>query len=67
MVNVRLVHLPDEQKRRELMIIYAENAESAGVEWRDLILAESLLTSGQILQRALIESATKRVVFSHEC
>jgi hypothetical protein len=24
MVNVRFVHLPDEQKRRELMIIYAE-------------------------------------------
>jgi hypothetical protein len=37
MMNVRLVHLLDEQKRSELMIIYAEDLAPVGVSWTDLL------------------------------
>ena len=30
LVNVRLVHVPDEQKRKELMIIYGEDVAPTG-------------------------------------
>ena len=37
-LNVRLVHLLDDKKRRELMIIYVEDASLSGVgSWRDLL------------------------------
>ena len=36
MMSVRLVHLLDEQKRRELMIIYSENLKPTGFAAADL-------------------------------
>src|SRR5687767_2154370 len=64
MMNVRLVHLPDEHRRKELMIIYAEDTDSAGVEWRDLLPGGKAADRWQEIQRVLIESAAKRIVFS---
>jgi hypothetical protein len=64
MMNVRLVHLPDEQRRKELMIIYAEDTASAGVEWKDLLPGGKAADRWEALQRTLIESVSKRIVFS---
>lgn len=36
MMSVRLVHLPDEQKRKELMIIYSEDLAPTGFSAADL-------------------------------
>lgn len=62
MMNVRLVHLPDEQRRRELMIIYAENTKSEGVEWEDLMPGGKAADRWPDIQRALIERAAKKIV-----
>lgn len=37
MMNVRLVHLPDEARRKELMIIYAEDLAPTGSKEADLL------------------------------
>jgi hypothetical protein len=65
MMNVRLVHLPGADRRKELMIIYAEDISVAGVEWRDLLPGGKAADRWQAIQRELIESAAKRIEFSH--
>jgi hypothetical protein len=37
MMNVRLVHLPDEARRKELMIIYAEDLAPTGSKEAELL------------------------------
>jgi len=37
MMNVRLVHLPDEARRKELMLIYAEDLAPSGAKEADLL------------------------------
>jgi hypothetical protein len=62
MMNVRLVHLLDEQKRKELMIIYGENIESIGLEWTDLIPGGKAADRWPDIQKALIQRAEKQIV-----
>jgi hypothetical protein len=62
MLNVRLVHLPDEQKRKELMIIYAEDTAFAGVAWTDLFPGGKAAGQWPDIQKALEERAETRIV-----
>ena len=63
MLNVRLVHLPDEQKRKELMIIYAEDAAFTGVAWRDLLPSGKAADRWPDIQNTLEKRAGERIVF----
>jgi hypothetical protein len=46
LMNVRLVHLPDENKRRELMIIYAEDLTATGFTAAELAPERALSGNG---------------------
>ena len=46
-MNVRLVYLPDEQKRTELMIIYAEDLKPRGLTAADLSPEPKRATNGR--------------------
>jgi hypothetical protein len=61
MMYVRLVHLLDAKKRKELMIIYGEDLASTGFAAADL--REGGKTSGQwpTLEKGLIERAKKKI------
>jgi hypothetical protein len=65
MLNVRLVHLPDEHKRQELMIIYAEDTAFAGVAWTDLLPGGKAADQWPDIQKALEKRAEKRIVLHH--
>ena len=61
MMYVRLVHLLDAEKRKELMIIYGEDLASTGFAAADL--REGGKASGQwaALEKGLIERAKKKI------
>jgi len=61
MMNVRLVHLLDNQKRKELMIIYAEDLQPTGVSLGDLIPGGKRAAEWPSLEADLIGRAKQSV------
>jgi hypothetical protein len=61
MMYVRLVHLLDEQKRKELMIIYAEDLRPTGLTAAELKKDGSANTRWPRIDEELIKRAEKRV------
>lgn len=61
MMNVRLVHLPDEMKRKELMIIYAEDLEPIGLTSAQLIKDGKPVEQWAVIEKDLIERARKSI------
>jgi hypothetical protein len=59
-MNVRLVYLPDEAKRKELMIIYAEDLAPAGTTSAQLDAPEGKAKWDE-LKKELIERALERI------
>ena len=62
MISVRLVHLLDEQKRKELMIIYSEDVKPTGFTAADLGEQSKAYDRWPAIQDALVERATKKIV-----
>lgn len=60
---VRLVHLPDAQKRKELMVIYGEDLAPTGYTAAQLGKGGSAHDRWPAIEQALIERAKQRVVF----
>jgi hypothetical protein len=65
-MNVRFVHLLDQQKRKELMIIYVEDLAPAGLTVDDLMPGGKHAAEWPSIQAALIERAKKRVTIYPE-
>ena len=65
MVNVRFTYLPDEQKRKELMIIYAEDMAPTGLTFAQLVQDNKTSERGAALwapvEKDLIERARKSI------
>jgi len=59
MMYVRLVHLLDEQKRKELMIIYGEDLASTGLSAAELGEGGKAHDRWPSIDRSLIERATR--------
>ena len=60
-VNVRLVHLPEPTKRRELMILYAEDMAPTGMTFADLVVDNKLSPKWAPVEAALVERVLNRV------
>ena len=61
-LNVRLVHLLDDRKRRELMIIYMEDASLSGVgSWKDLLPGGKKAEKWPALKETLMQRVQKDV------
>jgi len=65
-MNVRLVHLLDDQKRKELMIIYAEDLQSTGVSVSDLLPGGKHTSEWPAIEAGLIQRAEAAVKLSTE-
>jgi hypothetical protein len=63
-MNVRLVYLPDEQKRTELMIIYAEDLKPTGLTAADLLPGGKASDRWPMLEQGLIERAANKLKLS---
>lgn len=61
MMNVRLVHLLDEQKRKELMIIYGENVAESGLTAVELQPGGKRHGQWPSVEKGLLERAGKSV------
>lgn len=61
MISVRLVHLLDDATRKELMIIYSENAERTGFQTADLRKRGKALDQWPDIESGLIARATASV------
>jgi hypothetical protein len=61
MMYVRLVHLPDQSKRRELMIIYAEDLASTKRSAKDLDEAGKAHDQWASIEHGLISRAEKKI------
>jgi len=61
MMYVRLVHLLDEQKRKELMIIYGEDLASTGFSAADLAKGGKAYDQWPAVEKGLIERAISRL------
>jgi hypothetical protein len=61
MMCVRFVHLLDEQKRRELMIIYGEEVASTGFPAADLRKGGKAYDRWPAIESGLIERAEKKI------
>ncbi len=61
MMYVRLVHLLDEQKRKELMIIYGEDAAQSGLTAAELQPGGKAHDRWPTIAKGLLERAEKRV------
>jgi hypothetical protein len=61
MMSVRLVHLLDEQKRKELMIIYSEDVAATGMSAARLQGGGSAHDQWSAIETGLIERAQERV------
>lgn len=60
-VNVRLVHLPEPTKRREMMILYAEDMAPTGVTFADLVVDGKIGPKWAPVEAALVKRVLKRV------
>jgi hypothetical protein len=61
MMYVRLVHLLDERKRKELMIIYGEDLAPTGLSAADLSLGGKAFGQWPAIEKDLLERAKKKV------
>ena len=61
LVSVRLVHLLDEQKRKELMIIYSEDLPNSGLRAADLKPGGKAYSQWPDLEASLIDRAKSRI------
>jgi hypothetical protein len=61
MMSVRLVHLLDPEKRKELMIIYSENLAPTGLSAASLQKGGASYSRWPDIQKALIERAEKSI------
>lgn len=61
MMSVRLVHLLDEQKRKELMIIYSEDVALSGLTAADLQKGGKAFERWPTLETELVERAKRNV------
>jgi hypothetical protein len=64
MMYVRLVHLLDEQKRRELMIVYGEDLAATGLTPTDLSPGGSAFSRWPGIAKALIERTEQRIMLT---
>lgn len=62
MMYVRLVHLLDEQKRKELMIIYGENVAPTGFSAADLHEGGKAYDHWPQIAKSLVEKAQQKIV-----
>ncbi len=62
MMDVRLVHLLDEQKRKELMIIYGEDVTPTGFNAAGLDEGGKAHDRWPAIEKALVERAVKMIV-----
>ena len=60
----RFVHLSDPQMRKELMVIYAENLDSMGIAWKDLMPGDKSADRWPQFEKELVQRASERVHFS---
>jgi hypothetical protein len=65
MMSVRLVHLLDEQKRKELMLIYSEDVMPTGFTAAELLPGGKAHRQWPAIEAGLIERAEKRIVFGN--
>jgi hypothetical protein len=63
MMNVRLVHLLDPEKRKELMIIYAEDIAPTGFTVTDLLPGGKASERWPEIEKGLIERAEQKITF----
>lgn len=63
MMSVRLVHLLDEQKRKELMIIYGEDVAPTGFTAAELLPGGTAHDRWPEIEKGLIERAEKALAF----
>jgi len=61
MMDVRLVHLLDEQKRKELMVIYGEDVSHTGFTATDLSERGRAFSRWPVIENALIERAKSKI------
>ena len=61
MIYVRLVHLLDEQKRKELMIIYGEDLAGTGFSAADLKTGGKAYDQWPAIEKGLAERAEKKI------
>ena len=61
MIYVRLVHLLDEQKRKELMIIYGEDVASTGLTAAELHEGSKAYDQWPAIEKGLVERAEKKI------
>lgn len=61
MMTLRMVHLPDEQKRKELMIIYAEDLAPTGLTAADLSTGGKAEAEWPKLEKTLLRRASERI------
>jgi hypothetical protein len=59
--NVRLVHLLDERKRKELMIIYGEDLRPTGLSAADLSQGGKAFGQWPAIEKGLLERAEKKI------
>jgi len=64
MMYLRLVHLLDEQKRKELMIIYAEDFESQRMAVPDTAKGDNETDHWNVLAQGLLERAIENMAIS---
>jgi len=62
MMYVRLVHLLDKQKRKELMIIYGEDLSPTGFTAADLKKSEKAHDQWPVIEKSLVARAEKKIV-----
>jgi hypothetical protein len=65
MMSVRLVHLLDEQKRKELMIIYSEDMAPSGFTAAELLPGGKAYGQWPAIEKGLIERAEKTLAFEN--
>jgi hypothetical protein len=65
-MNVRLVHLLDESRRKELMIIYSEDLAPSGYEAARLRDGEEPRPEWKAVERGLVERAMERIKLVRE-
>ncbi|MBP7371138.1 MAG: hypothetical protein KA902_06820, partial [Arenimonas sp.] len=63
LMNVRFVYIPDSAKRKELMVIYAEDMAPTGVTSAELIATGKIDPRWAAIESKLIERAKTKVSF----
>lgn len=63
-MSVRLVHLLDESRRKEMMIIYAEDLAPSGYTSAQLLDGKEPRTEWKAVEQGLVERAMKRIKLS---